>query len=92
MLPGLGHIWEGSPILDPFGDSLNCWQKIPGDSWRHKHDTCKKALMDLAIWARVPCDAEIFGLFSDLIPSEVLGAWGELDSVRGRQGKVPKIG
>ena len=47
--------------------------------------------MDVAMWARVPCDAEIFGLFSDLIPAEALQAGGELDNVRGRQGKVPDL-
>ena len=45
--------------------------------------------MDVAIWARVPCEAEVFGLFSDLIPREAMGEGGALEDIRGRQGKVP---
>ena len=68
--------------MDPFGDSVNCCSKIPGDFWRIKHNTCKKAIMDIALWAKIPCDAEIFGLFSDLIPVEAVGVGGELEDVR----------
>ena len=81
----------GSPVVDPFGDVVNCWNRVPGDTWRIKHYTCKKALMDMAIWARVPCDSEILGLFSDLIPAEAVGDGGELQDVRARQGKVPNL-
>ena len=79
----------GSPILDSFGDAVNCWSHIPGDSWCTKHDTCKKSIMDVATWARVPCEAKVFGLFSDLIPVEAVGEGGGLEDARGRQGKVP---
>ena len=42
-------VGPGSPIVDVFGDTVNCCSRIPGDSWRIKHDTIKKVLMDLAI-------------------------------------------
>ena len=47
--------------------------------------------MDLAIWARVPCDCEIFGLFSDLIPIQAVMDGGQLQDVRSRHGKVPDL-
>ena len=45
--------------------------------------------MSLANEARVEVDAEVFGLFRDIIPAAALGEGGELETVRGRSGKVP---
>ena len=28
-------------MIDPFGDSIQCCKEFPGDSFRHRHDTCK---------------------------------------------------
>ena len=47
--------------------------------------------MDVALWSKISCDAEIFRLFSDLIPLEAVGPGGELEDIRGRQGKVPDL-
>ena len=47
--------------------------------------------MDLARWSRMPCDAEIFGLFSNLITNEATDEGGELEGEHQRQGKVPDL-
>ena len=41
------------------------------------------------MWSRVPCEAEVFGLLSYLIPREARGEGGTVEDFRGRQGKVP---
>ena len=51
----------GSPLINPLRDSVNCSQKIMGDSQRTKHNSCKNAIMDVALWSKIPCVAEIFG-------------------------------
>ena len=55
--------------------------KLPFDSWRIRHDTCKLSIVETAIKSRVECEAEVFGLFRDLIPSEVFEENGQLASV-----------
>ena len=42
--------WVGRPVgtsgqvVDRFGDTILCCSEIPGDSWRHRHDTVKMAI------------------------------------------------
>ena len=52
---------EGRTV-DRFGDSVMC-ARLPFDSWRHRHDDVKVALVELANHAHVECDSEIFGEF-----------------------------
>ena len=72
-------------------ENWTCWKKIPGDARRIKNNFCKQALMDAALWAHLPCDAEIFGLFSDQIVLVALEERREMGSVRARHGKVPDL-
>ena len=87
--------WVGRPVgttgkvIDRFGDSVLCCQEIPGDSWRHRHDTVKMAIYLEAGLAKVPADCEVYGLFGDLLPAALLEEGGELQWGRARQGKVP---
>ena len=80
---------EGRTV-DRFGDSVMC-ARLPFDSWRHRHDDVKVALVELANHAHVECDSEIFGEFRHLIPAAALDQEGELGNVRARNGKVPDL-
>ena len=55
-------------VVDRFGDSVLC-ATLPFDTWRHKHDDAKLSLVERAHHAHIQCDAEIFGLFRDLVPA-----------------------
>ena len=87
--------WVGKPVgtkgqvIDKFGDSILCSAEIPGDSWRHRHDTVKMAIYQEACLSKVPADCEVYGLFGDLLPAALLEEGGELQWGRARQGKVP---
>ena len=87
--------WIGRPVgtqgevIDRFGDAVLCCHEIPGDSWRHRHDTVKMAVYLEAGLAKVPVDCEVYGLFGDLLPAALLEEGGELQWGRARQGKVP---
>ena len=65
-------------VIDRFGDSILCSNEIPGDSWRHRHDTMKMAIYMEACLAKVPVDCEVYGLFGDLLPAALMEEGGEL--------------
>ena len=75
-------------VVGPFADELNC-AHLTGDSWRHRHDLLKVALVNMCNEARVPVDCEVFGIFRDLIPAELAGPGGELQHARQRNGLCP---
>ena len=49
------------------------------------------ALVERAHHAHVECDAEVFGLFRHLVPTELMDRGGELETMRARNGKVPDL-
>ena len=63
--------------------------ELPGDSWRHRHDTIKTAISTACHDAKLPADCEVYGLFSDLLPASAEGTGGELEWGRSRQGLIP---
>jgi hypothetical protein len=77
-------------VVDQFGDAVTC-AKLPFDTWRHKHDDIKVAIVERLHHAHVECDAEVFGLFRHLVPTEVMDRGGELETLRARNGKVPDL-
>ena len=77
-------------VVDRFGDNVMC-ARLPFDTWRHRHDDCKVAIVERAHHAHVECDAEIFGEFRHLIPAGALQEGGELGNARARNGKVPDL-
>ena len=72
--------------VDVFGDSIMC-AALPFDSWRHWHDDCKVSIMERASHAKLEMDAEVFGLFRDLVPAAAMEQFGELETVRAKSGK-----
>ena len=80
---------EGA-VVDAFGDNVLC-AKLPFDTWRHKHDDIKVALVERANHAHIECDAEVFGLFRDLVPAVEMEQDGQLEWARARNGKVPDL-
>jgi hypothetical protein len=76
---------RGGPVIDQFGDAVMCCKHLPGDTWRHRHDTDKLANVYECLNARL-----VYGLFADLIPAHAVTQRGDsLDWGRARQGLVP---
>ena len=77
-------------MVGPFADELMCAQ-LPGDSGRWQHDAVKLCIIYLCNEAKIRCDAEVFGLFWDLIPAELTAEGGELQHGRQRVGLTPDL-
>ena len=90
-----GSSWVGRTLgrrgvaVDHYGDAIMNCAELPGDSWRHRHDTIKTAIATACHEAKLPADCEVYGLFSDLLPASAEGAGGELEWGRSRQGLIP---
>ena len=78
---------RGGAVIDQFGDAVMCCKHLPGDTWRHRHDTGKLAIVYECLNAGLVHDCEVYGLFADLIPAHAVTqretAWigGEQDRV-----------
>ena len=48
-------------VVGAFGDEVMC-ATLPQDTWRTRHDTLKVCLMNLCHEAKIPAEAEVFGL------------------------------
>ena len=83
----LGDTVKGSKKVDRHGDIVQA-TPLPGDHWRQRHDMIKLIIYRLCIWAGVPCEMEVFNLFSGLIPQDGLA---RIDSNRQRQSIVPDL-
>ena len=87
--------WVGKPlgrrgeVIDNFGDAIMNCSDLPGDSWRHRHDTGKMAITSECNDSKLPVDCEVYGLFADLLPAAAEGSGGELEWGRARQGLIP---
>ena len=87
--------WVGKPLgrrgenIDQFGDTIMNCSELPGDSWRHRHDTGKMAITTECYDAKLPVDCEVYGLFSDLLPAAAEAMGGDLEWGRARQGLIP---
>ena len=77
-------------LVDAFGDNVMC-ATLPFDTWRNRHNDVQRGLVARANEARVEVEAEVFGLFRDIIPAAVLGEGGGLETVRDRMGCVPDL-
>ena len=73
-----------------FGDEIMC-ATLPGDSWRWRHDSLKECLMSICNESIIRTDAELFGLFRDLIPAELTRQGGDLQYGRQRVGLTPDL-
>ena len=87
--------WVGRTVgrkgltIDSYGDAVMNCDDLPGDTWRHRHDTIKTAIVAECLDAKVPHDCEVYGLFSDLIPAAAEADGAGLEWVRARQGLIP---
>ena len=64
---------------------------LPFDTWRHRHNDVQRALVTRALEARVEVEAEVIGLFQDIIPAAVQLPGGGLETVRERHACVPDL-
>ena len=62
---------------------------IPGDLFRVRHDRVKTLLNSFCLTSQLRAECEVYGMFRDLIPVEVLGQEEGLQRGRGRQGLLP---
>ena len=58
-------------VVDVWGDVVMA-ATLPFDTWRHRHNDIQRAIVSRALEARVEVEAEVFGLFRDIIPATVL--------------------
>ena len=67
----LGVELKGRPkvVVETHGDNVQA-TPLPGDHWRSRHDLIKLTLFNLCRWAGLPCEVEVFNLFSRFIPQE----------------------
>jgi hypothetical protein len=81
---------RGGAVIDQFGYAVMCCKHLPGDTWRHRHDTGKLAIVYECLNAGLVHDCEVYGLFEDLIPAHAVTQRGDsLEWGRARQGLVP---
>ena len=78
---------KGQRKVDMYGDIVQA-TNTPGDHWRLRHDQIKHVIGRLCIWAGMPCELEVFNLFSGLIPQAGLA---RMDKQRQRQAMVPDM-
>ena len=64
------RVGPGGAVVGPHGDEIMC-AHLPGDSWRWRHDAVKLCIINICNDSKIRADAEVFGLFRDLIPPEV---------------------
>ena len=67
----VGQTVKGRVVVDKYGDSIQSTTLV-GDHYRTRHDRCKLLLNRMCQWAGLPCDMEVFNLFSGVIPQEGL--------------------
>ena len=84
------RVGPGGAVVGPHGDKIMC-AHLPGDSWRWRHDAVKLCIINICNDSKIRADAEVFGLFRDLIPPEVLQAGGDLQYGRQRVGLTPDL-
>ena len=82
-------VCRGGPTIDQFGDTIVDCKALPGDTWRHRHDTVKVAIGRELLASKVPHDVEVYGLFAHLLPAVATQQGGNLQWARARQGLVP---
>ena len=75
-------------VVGLFGDEI-VTATLPQDTWRTRHDSLKVVMVNIANEARIPIDCEVFGLFRDLIPAQLLEDGAELGFGRQRLGLCP---
>ena len=83
----LGEVIRNNKIIDRYGDNIQSCP-LPGDHWRKRHDLLKNTIFRLCQWASLPCEVEVFNLFSRYIPQQGLS---RLEKDRDRQGLVPDL-
>ena len=86
-LDRLGETVRGNKKIDLNGDNVQS-APLPGDHWRKRHDLIKNTLHQLCNWSNLPCEVEVFNLFSRCIPQEGLS---RIEKDRDRQGLVPDL-
>ena len=81
----VGETVKGRTQVDVYGDKIQS-TCLPGDHWRRRHDMIKHVIYRLCLWAGLPCEQEVFNVFSRHIPQAGLS---RIDKARDRQGMVP---
>ena len=64
-------VCHGGPANDLFGDALMGCKELPGDTWRHRHNTIKVAISRECLASKLPHNVEVYSLFAPLLPAVV---------------------
>ena len=83
----VGETVRGRRKVDLYGDNIQA-TSLTGDHWRQRHDQLKHVLGRLCTWSAVPCELEVFNLFSRCLPQQGLA---RIDRARDRQSMVPDM-
>ena len=81
----VGETVKGRTVIDKYGDNVQS-TCLPGDHWRQRHDMIKHVIYRLCLWAGLPCEQEVFNIFSRHIPQVGLS---RIERERDRQGMIP---
>ena len=82
---------QGNPTLvDAHGDVVMC-TTLCHDTWRTRHNDVQRALVAKAYEARVEVNAEVLGLFRQVIPDQAFGQGGQMETLRQRNGCIPDL-
>ena len=83
----VGETVRGQVKVDLYGDNIQS-QPLCGDHWRRRHDMLVQFIDRSCMWAGVPCEREVFNLFSGVVRQEGLS---RMEKAKQRQSLVPDL-
>ena len=83
----VGETVKGQIKVDIHGDNIQSTQ-LKGDHWRRRHDLLVQWVDRSCMWAGVPCEREVFNLFSGVVRQQGLS---RMEKAKQRQSLVPDL-
>ena len=83
----VGETVKGQVKIDKYGDNIQS-TILTGDHWRRRHDLLVQWVDRSCMWAGVPCEREVFNLFSGVVRQQGLN---RMERARQRQSLVPDL-
>ena len=83
----VGETVKGQVKVDQYGDEIQA-TALKGDHWRRRHDMIVQFVDRSCMWAGVPCEREVFNLFSGVVRQQGLS---RMERAKQRQSLVPDL-
>ena len=83
----VGETVKGNTKIDQHGDNIQA-TALQGDHWRRRHDMLVQFVDRSCMWAGVPCEREVFNLFSGVVRQQGLS---RMERAKQRQSLVPDL-